>query len=223
MSTVDDTGSDSTTPARLAAAGALRRLGNALVAHQVDDEVLERLSNRAEQFTLEIEQGAERLHGFFQPDRPNFADASQVTRDGSPLRSLPDCVISGAANPMGINATFFREGDDAVCRVALGPAFEGAPDRAHGGIVSAIFDHTMGLSTAPTPAFTGWITVTYRAPTPLRTPLEVRARVTERDGRKLTVTAEMAADGTTLVEAQGLFIVFDKAKVMGAASATGSS
>ena len=60
--------------------------------------------------------------------------------------------------------------------------------------------------------------MTYRAPTPLNTPLEVRARVTHRNGRKLTVTAELRADGDILVEGEGLFIVFDLAKVMGAAS-----
>ena len=79
----------------------------------------------------------------------------------------------------------------------------------------------MGLATAATPAFTGWITIIYRAPTPLHTPLEIRARITERDGRKLTVTAEMLVDGAVIVEGEGLFITFDLAKVMGAASDAG--
>ena len=214
---MDDTTEPSeryTSALRLEAAAALRRLGNALVSHQVDDDTLARLREEADRFALLIVEGPARLHGFFQPGRPDFSTARPASIDGAPLPALPDCVISGPANPMGVAATFYREGDEAVCRVSLGHAFEGAPDRAHGGIVSAIFDHTMGLATAPTPAFTGWITVTYRAPTPLMTPLEVRARVTHREGRKLTVTAELRVDGAVLVEGQGLFSVCVLAKVM---------
>ena len=33
-----------------------------------------------------------------------------------------------------------RDGDEAVAQVCLGAAFEGAPGRAHGGVVAAVFD-----------------------------------------------------------------------------------
>ena len=46
---------------------------------------------------------------------------------------------------MGLNASLWREGDVAVMEVTLGRAFEGAPGRAHGGIVAALLDETMGL------------------------------------------------------------------------------
>ena len=99
---------------------------------------------------------------------------------------------------MGIAARLWREGEEAVCQVTLGPAFEGAPGRAHGGVVAALFDETMGLvlSISSTPAFTGRLTVTYRAPTPLGEPLEVRARLAGRTGRKMTITAELTAPAT---------------------------
>ena len=221
MSSHDQTPEQYTSRSRLAAAAALRRLGDAIVSHQVDDAELEELTGAVSGFTQIVERGPARLHGFFQPGRPDLAGERPEPIEGAPLATLPDCVISGLANPMGVAATFFEEGEEAICRVELGHAFEGAPDRAHGGIVSAIFDHTMGLATAATPAFTGWITITYRAPTPLHTPLEIRARITERDGRKLTVTAEMLVDGAVIVEGEGLFITFDLAKVMGAASDAG--
>ena len=46
--------------------------------------------------------------------------------------------------------------EEAVARVRLGHAFEGAPGRAHGGIVASIFDDVMGivLTIHSTPAFT---------------------------------------------------------------------
>ena len=89
---------------------------------------------------------------------------------------------------MGVAAETLRDGDDAVVRSTLGDAFEGAPGRAHGGMVAALFDEAMGfvLSIACTPAFTGRLTVTYRAPVPIGVPLEFRARLTGRDGRKLS-------------------------------------
>jgi hypothetical protein len=50
-------------------------------------------------------------------------------------------------------------------------------------MVAALFDEAMGfvLSINCTPAFTGRLTVTYRAPVPIGVPLEFRARLTSRD------------------------------------------
>ena len=108
----------------------------------------------------------------FTPTMPDWAEAI-------PTERLPRLRRLGRANPMGIAARLWREGDEAVCQVTLGEAFEGAPGRAHGGVVAALIDETMGLvSRSPrTPAFTGRLTVTYRAPTPIGQPLEVRSRL----------------------------------------------
>jgi len=105
----------------------------------------------------------------------------------------------------------WREDHEAVCQVTLGAAFEGAPGRAHGGIVASLIDETMGLvlSMVGSPGFTGRLTVTYRAPTPLGVPLEVRARLSGKDGRKMTITAEMRDADRLLAQAEGLFITVD--------------
>jgi acyl-coenzyme A thioesterase PaaI-like protein len=110
---------------------------------------------------------------------------------------------------MGIAVRVRRDRDEAVASVVLESAFEGAPGRAHGGIVAAVFDDTMGfvLSMLRQPAFTGRLTVTYRAPTPVNEHLEFRARLVHRDGRKLTIGAEAtSASGIVVAEAEGLFI-----------------
>lgn len=44
------------------------------------------------------------------------------------------------------------------------------------------------------------------APTPIGVPLEFRAWLRERDGRKLWIEGEAFHDGTRLVTAEGLFI-----------------
>jgi acyl-coenzyme A thioesterase PaaI-like protein len=190
---------------RIAAATALRRLGHALVGHEVDGPTLRRIRDLVADLTPTVEAGERRSRPVDDMKRRLFEDAPG---DGEAMEHFPDCVVSGVANPMGVAITVRRDGDDAVARVALQAAFEGAPGRAHGGIVAAIFDDTMGfvLSMERTPAFTGRLTVTYRAPTPLDEELEFRCRLRERVDRKLWIDGEAMAGGVTVASAEGLFI-----------------
>jgi len=157
-----------TTAARLEAAAALRRLANAFVAHQVDDEVLSEITSRVDALLPDVERAPARPHSFlahgtdFLRERMKGDDASQSNS------VFPDCIVSGQASPVGMNATLWREHDEAVLEVTLGPAFEGAPGRAHGGVVAALIDELMGLALtmADTLAFTGNLSVTYRSPLP---------------------------------------------------------
>jgi acyl-coenzyme A thioesterase PaaI-like protein len=114
---------------------------------------------------------------------------------------------------MGIAVDLHRDGDDAVALVSLGAAFEGAPGRAHGGIVAAVFDDVMGLvlKMVGTPAYTGELTVRYLAPTPIGERLEFRAWLANRDGRKLFIEAEAyrAADRVQVASARAVFIAID--------------
>jgi len=200
-----------TSDARLALAGSLRTLGNALVAHQPGDEVLERIGAVIDGLLPEVEGAPERPHAFHMSEVNIFSAGVPEGVPIQPRNAFPDCVVSGMANPMGIAAKLWREGDEAVCQVTLGEAFEGAPGRAHGGVVAALIDETMGLvlSISRTPAYTGRLTITYRAPTPVGEPLVVRARREGTSGRKLTITAEMHAGDRLLAEAHGLFITVD--------------
>jgi acyl-coenzyme A thioesterase PaaI-like protein len=176
-----------------------------LVGHEVDDGVLRRIAAAAAELLPVVEAGARRSRPVDDMKRRMF-DAPPG--DGDSMEHFPDCVVSGVANPMGVAMGVHREGDDAVARVTLGNAFEGAPGRAHGGIVAAVFDDTMGfvLAMARTPAFTGRLTISYLAPTPLGEELELRCRLRERDGRKVLVEGEATASGQTIATAEGLFI-----------------
>src|SRR5437660_5786757 len=134
--------------------------------------------------------------------------------EGSPIGTFPDCVVSGDANPMGLDVQFFRDGDEAVSHAILGPAFEGAPTRVHGGIVAAVFDDLMGfvLSIVESPAYTAELTVRYRRPTPVNTEIEFRAGLVSRRGRRLHIEAEATHDGTVIAEASALFITIPREK-----------
>lgn len=78
---------------------------------------------------------------------------------------------------MSIAVEYDRDEEWIVTRVVLVPAFERAPGRAHGGIVDAVFDENMGAVSpeAGTLAFTGTLTIIYRAPAPIDRPLRVQS------------------------------------------------
>jgi acyl-coenzyme A thioesterase PaaI-like protein len=223
MTAVDESGTTAATdasgdgqrqisPARLSAADVMRRLGHAVVAHDVDDAVLMTMTSNLEDLLAQVDVSPSRQGPTVDMSGAVFAaPPPQGRARGS---HFPDCIVTGPANPMGVAAQILRDGDDAVLRATLGEAFEGAPGRAHGGIVAALFDEAMGfvLSIACTPAFTGRLTVTYRAPVPLGVPLEFRARLTRRDGRKLLIEGEARHGDTLLAQADALFIAVDPAR-----------
>jgi len=195
-------------PARLAAADRLRSLGHAIVAHDVDDGVLARIEANALAALDEVTASPPRTRNPLAMKRSLFIDAPP---QGGNRTHFPDCIVTGPANPMGIAADIVRDGDEALLLTALGEAFEGAPGRAHGGVVAALFDEVLGfvLSIVRTPAYTGRLTVSYLAPTPLGVELEFRARLASRDGRKLHMEGEARRDGEVIARAEGLFIAVD--------------
>jgi hypothetical protein len=206
---IDAPAETSVSPARLKAAAALRQLGHAIVAHEIDDEAFDRMTTTVAALVGQVEASPPRRRAASDRSGDLFVvPPAQGDVRGS---RFADCIVSGAANPMGVAARMGRHGDDAVLHSTLGDAFEGAPGRGHGGVVAALFDEVMGfvLSIACTPAFTGRLTVTYRAPVPLGVPLEFRARLTRRDGRKLLMAGEARRGETLLAEAEALFIAVD--------------
>ncbi|HET9772820.1 MAG TPA: PaaI family thioesterase [Acidimicrobiia bacterium] len=191
--------------ARIEAAEALRRLGNALVGHHVEDDYLHEMAKIADGMLREVIAGERRERPVDNMKRYVWGLSPG---EGDRIDHFPDCIVSGAANPMGLGMSLWRDGDEALARVRLGHAFEGAPGRAHGGIVASIFDDVMGivLTIHSTPAFTARLTVSYLAPAPIGVELEFRARLTSREGRKLCMAAEATHKGTLIAEAEGVFI-----------------
>ena len=195
--------------ARVRAATALRRLGHGIVGHDVDESVLSSIADTVESWFPDVESAPGRSRSVETMKRHMFERPSE----GEPIGTFPDCVVSGDANPMGLDIQFFREGDEAVSRAVLGPAFEGAPNRAHGGVVAAVFDDLMGfvLTIHESPAYTAELTVRYKRPTPVGEEIEFRARLVERRGRRLDIQAEaIDKSGTKIATATGLFITIPR-------------
>lgn len=194
---------DRTSDQRLAAADALRRLTHALVSHETDDALLAELSATVGALADRLVLGGPRI------GPTDGMSRWEVTRDdGDELSCFADCMVSGPANPLSAGAVAHRDGQDAVLRVTLEPGFEGLPGRAHGGIVASLFDEVMGfaLYMDGVPAYTAWLRVDYRAAVPVGEPLEYRARVARREGRKHWVEATLHSGGQPGPTAEALFI-----------------
>jgi acyl-coenzyme A thioesterase PaaI-like protein len=122
-----------------------------------------------------------------------------------------DSVVSGRTNPMGIGLEVRRSADAVTATTVLGAAFEGAPGRAHGGVIAAILDETMGyvLPVIGALAYTASLNIDYVAPAPLHETLSVTARLRDRADRKLWIEARGDSADGTFVRAEALFLAVD--------------
>lgn len=217
----DDSRDDPATEARAAVAETVRNLGHALVEHRPGPELLARVRERIAALLPEIEAAPARTtadlearHARFFAAIDDAMRATSAAEDGA-LDLLPESIVSGRLNPLGVGLRIAREGEEVVGRVQLGPAHEGPPGRAHGGIVSAMVDEAMTYVLGVVGAFgyTGRLSITFLAPTPVGEELELRARLRERDGRKLIIECTGTHGTTRFVEAEGLFVAVDASAV----------
>lgn len=200
--------------ARQAAAAAVRRLGHALLAHDVDEAHLRRVAEHLDSLAEAAERAGRRQRDLVELARRMF---DQDVPDGAAVVHFDECFVSGPWNPLGIGITVERDGDGVLARITLGAAFEGAPDMAHGGIVAALFDDVLGylLTLHRVTAFTGELRVRYHRPTPVGTPLELRGWVVEHQGRHLRAAGRLRADGQLVASATAVFIEVDRAQLSG--------
>jgi acyl-coenzyme A thioesterase PaaI-like protein len=209
-------------PAQLAAraelAAAMQQLGHALVSHHVDIATATELAETAKEFTAIVRHGKPRDRATEMLTSPRVTAALNGNRaiieDGQDIDLFRDSIVSGRTNPMGIGLHVVRRGDTAVAVTALGPAFEGAPGRAHGGIVGAILDETMGyvLPIIGEMAYTANLSIDYVGPAPLGTEITFTARLRDRADRKLWIEAVGESADGVFVRAEALFLAVDLTK-----------
>lgn len=160
----------------------------------------EPVRERTIEFAESIGSAKAMLEGF-DPARPN----------GAFLDMFSDSPVSGSANPLTMGLRIATHDDHSVGRVTLQPGWQGAPGRAHGGIVAAIVDEVFGamLPVLEIVAFTGELAMRFEAPCPMGVQLEFTARKTGEDGRKIYLECEGVGPDGTFVTSTATFITVD--------------
>jgi hypothetical protein len=193
------------TEARARLAASIRATTHALVGHEQDPAVLDRLGRLLDEALPELRAGERRTRDIegWREQRQSGPPA-----DGELFDDYPDRPVSGTHNPWSIPLVVRRDGERVVSTVSLDAAFEGAPGRSHGGVVSAIFDDLCGfvLTLDRVMAFTASLTVGYRAATPLHRPLTFACWLERRAGRKLYIAGTCHADDQLLTTCEALFV-----------------
>ncbi len=196
---------------RIRAAQALRELGHEFVRRDLSDDELANVEEQALELLRIMEKAPERLRAHPPHTLADFKMTVPEGDAGEKRQLFADSVVSGSTNPMGLNASLWRDGDVAVLETVLGKAFEGAPDRAHGGVLAALIDESMGLVLAMERvlAYTVQLDISYRAPAPIGELVAARSWLDEKNGRKLSMRCEVRSVGVLVAEAQALFIAVD--------------
>jgi hypothetical protein len=136
------------------------------------------------------------------------------------------CFGCGPTNDHGIQieTTIDAEGVGHATWMPEG-YFQGPPGAVNGGLVAVPMDcHgnwtainafraravEQGRDPSVIAGVTGTYTVRLSAPTPIEGPIELRAEVTELDGRKAHVTVAASHDGTVTATFTGVFFEVDQ-------------
>lgn len=166
----------------------------------------------------ELRRAAEALEGYAEAlkNHPRLRDArlyGESANAGDVGAFFDQSPMIGLANPLAPPITIGRKDDQhAHATAVFGSAYEGPPGSVHGGFVAAAFDEVLGFvqSLSGNPGMTGTLTVRYRNPTPLHTPLLFEAKLDRVEGRKIFTSARLEANGMLCAEAEGIFISFRK-------------
>jgi acyl-coenzyme A thioesterase PaaI-like protein len=190
---------DETRQASRQLADALRTIIARLAVVRPPADQLRRAAEVANAFADQLDALPERSQSWEISEaglRPrDFVGHSPVSGPNNPI--APPLVMRVIEQPDGDHHI---EGE-----ITFGPAYEGPPGHCHGGWIAAMFDELLGYVQMK-PGFTAYLTVNYRAPTPLNRTLELRGWIDRVEGRKRFIRGSCSLDGVLLAEADGLFI-----------------
>jgi acyl-coenzyme A thioesterase PaaI-like protein len=196
-------------------AAALRRIGAVTIGQPLGDDVLGAAGAR-------LGEVAEQLEAAAAASKRNRKTPGQAGFPGvHPQDHFPTSPMIGFANPISPPVEVWAvQGEDGQReirgRVTFDYPFEGPPTCVHGGVIAELFDELLGLSNilAGKGAMTGTLTIRYRRPTPLLAPLEVAARHTGQEGRKVFAWGGLYHEGELTAEAEGVFILVEFGRML---------
>ena len=176
----------------------LRELADAAVSTEVDTETLVEVAEQARNLVAPLEAARRTRH-----------ELPTVDAAGGGRRRYNPAVGPGnpIAPPMRVEI-----GDDGtvVGSCVLGLAYEGPPSYCHGGVSAMLLDQLLGhvYAAKGRPGMTVKLSMRYRRPVPLQTPLRFTGWMDADAGpgtSRATIATEADPD-VVLVEATGVFV-----------------
>lgn len=121
------------------------------------------------------------------------------------------CFVCGRNNPGGLHLHFFADAENRI-HAEFTPRAEhqGFPGITHGGVISAIFDETIGRTAIANDLWcvTAELTIRYKKPVPIGEPVNIMGEVVKISARVLHGRGEIRSvrDNILLAEAEGVYI-----------------
>ncbi len=185
----------------------MRRISAVAVGQPVDDEEIARAAAELSALADRLESAAPAAKRARHEPGPGGFPGQH------PQDYFPTSPMVGFANPLAPPVEVWAvEGEDGRRelrgRATFGYQYEGPPTCVHGGVIAEVFDEMLGISNLLTAqgAMTGTLKIRYRRPTPLLAPLELVARNTGRERRKIFAWGGIYYQGELTAEADGIFI-----------------
>jgi acyl-coenzyme A thioesterase PaaI-like protein len=143
----------------------------------------------------------------------------EVSAEGTPGSAAAESHFSdrspfyGAMNPISMPMVMSQDPSVGEFGAVIGVGtftepYEGPPGHIHGGFIAAAFDEVLGMAQSLTgrPGMTGTLSIKYRAPTPLNTPIVYKGWVDRVEGRKIFTKGQSFNGDTLCAEAEVLFL-----------------
>jgi len=198
VSAAHQTGSvrDTSEP-RLELAAQVRRLIALTVGSRASDEDVSAAAASLEK----VADGLEAATRGRQPRR-------HPDRFGDPQDFFPTSPVIGFASPLAPPVLIRAVGDELHGTAWFDYQYEGPPTCVHGGVIAMVFDEMLGSVNilAGFPSMTGTLTIRYRKPTPIRSPICLEARFVSRTGRRIRTWGGMYHGDELTAEADAVFV-----------------
>jgi hypothetical protein len=149
--------------------------------------------------------------------RPRSQPSAQI----DPRDIFPTSPIIGRENPIAPPAELWvveGEGGQRELRgqVTFDYQYEGPPTCVHGGVIAELFDEMLGAANivSGNAGMTGTLTIRYRKVTPLLVPLDLVARTTGSERRKVFAWGGIYHGDELTAEAEGIFISMQPGRML---------
>lgn len=189
----------------------LRRVISIAVGKELSDSDLDSAADQ-------VSRLADQLEG---ATRPGKRPRGQPNVQGHPQDLFPTSPVVGYSNPIAPPVRFWAvPGEGGILemrgRAVFGYAYEGPPTCVHGGVIAELFDELLGSTNIITghAGMTGTLSIKYKKPTPILAPLDLEARQTSIEGRKIYAWGGIYHDGILTAEADGIFIELQQERML---------